>query len=392
MFGTKEITPLRQLDENLYVLGLSNGPTLAFKDVALQLLGNLFEYELASRDEELNVLGATSGDTGSAAEYALLGKKGIRIFMLSPKGRMSTFQKAQMYSLREESIFNIVINGTFDDCQDLVKTVCEDNEFKRQFKIGAVNSINWARIVAQMVYYFSAYLQLPGRFSLGKADAKASFAVPSGNFGNACAGHIARITGLPIEELVIATNENDVLDEFFQTGTYRPRSKEETLATSSPSMDINKASNLERPIFDVCEWNGDVVRNLFEQIKHTGSFTLCDFHKRRLGAFPIVSGSSTHEDRLRTIAEIYREYNVIIDPHTADAMCVALKRRRSGTPMIVLETASPIKFPETIRDAIGLEPMRPEKFRGIEDLPQRTFEIDGDVATLKAFIRERCTS
>ena len=220
VFGTDRITPVRTLETGLYVAELSNGPTLAFKDMAMQLLGNLLEYELARRGEELNILGATSGDTGSAAEYAMRGKKGIRVFMMSPHGRMSAFQQAQMFSLQDENIHNLAIEGVFDDCQDIVKAVSGDADFKQRHRIGAVNSINWARLVAQVVYYFSAYFQVTEENS-----SKVDFTVPSGNFGNVCAGHVARMMGLPISRLVIATNENDVLDEFFRTGVYRVRGR-----------------------------------------------------------------------------------------------------------------------------------------------------------------------
>ncbi len=251
VFGTPQITPLRPCGEGVYLQALSNGPTLAFKDMAMQLLGNLFEYELARRGEELNILGATSGDTGSAAEYAMRGKKGIRVFMTSPNGRMSAFQQAQMFSLTDENIFNIAIEGVFDDCQDIVKAVSSDLAFKKRLKIGTVNSINWARLLAQVVYYFAGYFQAQRLIAHTGVSARVSFAVPSGNFGNVCAGHVARMMGLPIEQLVVATNENDVLDEFFKTGIYRVRNSVSTFETSSPSMDISKASNFERFVFDL---------------------------------------------------------------------------------------------------------------------------------------------
>ena len=255
VFGTREITPLKKLEEGLYLEALSNGPTLAFKDMAMQLLGALFEYELARRGQTLNILGATSGDTGSAAEYAMRGKKGVKVFMLSPHGRMSPFQQAQMFSLQDANIHNIAVEGVFDDCQDIVKAVSNDLEFKRRWKIGTVNSINWARLLAQVVYYFAGYFQ-----ATKSNEERVSFAVPSGNFGNICAGHVARMMGLPIHRLVLATNENNVLDEFFRTGTYRVRASSETHETSSPSMDISKASNFERFIFDLLDRDGARVR------------------------------------------------------------------------------------------------------------------------------------
>ena len=220
VFGSDEITPLRKLERGLYLLGLSNGPTLAFKDIALQLLGNLFEDSLSRQGGSLNILGATSGDTGSAAEYAMRGKQGIRVFMLSPNGRMSTFQRAQMFSLQDPNIHNLSVKGVFDDCQDLVKAVNADAPFKARNHIGAVNSINWARVAAQMVYYFKAY------FAATRVNSEpVDFAVPSGNFGNVYAGYLAREMGLPVRRLIVATNENRVLDEFFRTGVYRVRRK-----------------------------------------------------------------------------------------------------------------------------------------------------------------------
>ncbi|HRK56845.1 MAG TPA: threonine synthase, partial [Burkholderiaceae bacterium] len=269
VFGSEQITPLQALDGGLSLLHLSNGPTLAFKDMAMQLLGALFEYVLAQRGATLNVLGATSGDTGSAAEYALRGRKGIRVFMLSPHGRMSAFQRAQMYSLQDANIFNLAIEGVFDDCQDIVKRMAGDVALKRAYHLGAVNSINWARVVAQVVYYFKGY------FAATEHNAqRVSFAVPSGNFGNIHAGWIAKQMGLPIEQLVLATNENNVLDEFFRNGRYRVRPPEQTHATSSPSMDISKASNFERFIFDVCGRDAQLVRELWWEVDTRGEFDL----------------------------------------------------------------------------------------------------------------------
>ena len=256
-----EITPLRTLAPGLHLLELSNGPTLAFKDIAMQLLGNLFEYALARDGAQMNILGATSGDTGSAAEYAMRGKRGISVFMLSPYGRMSDFQRAQMYSLMDENIFNIAVKGMFDDCQDLVKAVSNDHAFKAKYAIGAVNSINWARVSAQVVYYFKGYFA-----ATSSNDEQVAFSVPSGNFGNICAGHIARMMGLPIGQLILATNENDVLDEFFRTGVYRPRGTAQTYPTSSPSMDIAKASNFERLVFDLVGRDGARVSAFWKEV------------------------------------------------------------------------------------------------------------------------------
>ena len=269
VFGSDAITPLVTLEPGLHLLRVANGPTLAFKDIALQLLGNLFEYALARERRSINILGATSGDTGSAAEYAMRGKRGVTVFMLSPKGRMSPFQTAQMFALDDPNIHNLAIEGTFDDCQDLVKAITGDAPFKARFAIGAVNSINWARVAAQVVYYFAGYFAA----TRGNAE-QVDFAVPSGNFGNILAGHVAREMGLPIRRLILATNENDVLDEFFRTGRYRPRTSAETHATSSPSMDISKASNFERFVFDAVGRDPAILRALWTQLRTTGGFDL----------------------------------------------------------------------------------------------------------------------
>ncbi len=391
VFGTPEIVPLRPLEGGLYLEALSNGPTLAFKDMAMQLLGNLFEYELARRGEELNILGATSGDTGSAAEYAMRGKKGVRVFMTSPKGRMSPFQQAQMFSLQDANIHNIAIEGVFDDCQDIVKAVSNDLEFKRQYKIGTVNSINWARLLAQVVYYFAGYFQAT-QASTGSARtgaAKVSFTVPSGNFGNVCAGHVARMMGLPIERLVVATNENDVLDEFFRTGVYRVRGSADTHETSSPSMDISKASNFERFVFDLLGRDGARTRALFhDQLAADGRFDLGadpSFPQAR-ARYGFVSGKSTHAHRLATIRDTWQRFGTMIDTHTADGVKVAREHLQPGVPMVVLETALPIKFAATIEEALGQTPPRPAKFEGIEALPKRVLELPADAAAVKRYI------
>ncbi len=381
-FGSEEIVPLKTLEPGLHILGLSNGPTLAFKDMAMQLLGPLFEYVLGKRGETLNILGATSGDTGSAAEYAMRGKRGIRVFMLSPHGRMSAFQRAQMYSLQEPNIFNLAVRGVFDDCQDLVKAVNADAAFKARHRIGAVNSINWGRIAAQVVYYFWGYF----RATRGDGEVVA-FAVPSGNFGNIYAGHLAREMGLPVRRLILATNENDVLDEFFRTGRYRVRKSSEVLATSSPSMDISKASNFERYVFDIAGRDGAAVRELWRRLETEGEFDLAGSpYFRQVAETGFVSGRSRHADRLATIRRVQERYGVTIDPHTADGVKVGLEHREAGVPLICLETALPAKFAETIREALGRDPERPSGFENLESLPQRFELIDADAGAVKRYI------
>ena len=385
VFNSPEIVPLKKLEEGFYLEALSNGPTLAFKDMAMQLLGNLFEYQLARRNEVLNILGATSGDTGSAAEYAMRGKKGVRVFMTSPNGRMSPFQQAQMFSLMDENIHNIAVEGVFDDCQDIVKAVSNDLEFKRRYKIGTVNSINWARLLAQVVYYFAGYFQTPASAHGGQV----SFTVPSGNFGNVCAGHVARMMGLPIAQLVVATNENDVLDEFFRTGVYRVRNSRDTLETSSPSMDISKASNFERFVFDLVGRDAALTSDLFgRQLSTQGYFDL-SAHPAFVGAatrYGFASGKSTHANRLQTIRETFDRFKVVIDTHTADGVKVAREHLLAGVPMLVLETALPIKFAATIEQALGRPPERPPGFDGIEDLPKRVKLMPADVEQIKAYV------
>ena len=393
VFGTPQITPLRPCGEGVYLQALSNGPTLAFKDMAMQLLGNLFEYELARRGEELNILGATSGDTGSAAEYAMRGKKGIRVFMTSPNGRMSAFQQAQMFSLTDENIFNIAIEGVFDDCQDIVKAVSSDLVFKKRFKIGTVNSINWARLLAQVVYYFAGYFQAQKLFAPSAVSARVSFSVPSGNFGNVCAGHVARMMGLPIEQLVVATNENDVLDEFFKTGIYRVRNSVSTFETSSPSMDISKASNFERFVFDLLARDGQATRALFEQgVAQHGYFDLSghEAFKAQFAHFGFVSGKSTHAERLKTIASTLQAHDQLIDPHTADGLKVGREHLHPGGVMVVLETALPIKFSDTILEAVGQAPPRPAGFDGIEERPKRVIVMPANTQQVKDFMTEKC--
>ncbi len=381
-----DIVPLTSLEPDFHLLELSNGPTLAFKDMAMQLLGNLFEYVLDQRSETINILGATSGDTGSAAEYAMRGKHNVRVFMLSPEGKMSAFQRAQMYSLQDKNIFNIAVRGMFDDAQDMVKAVSNDADFKAKYKIGAVNSINWARVAAQIVYYFKGYFE-----ATSSSAEEVAFCVPSGNFGNICAGHIARMMGLPIARLVLATNENNVLDEFFRTGIYRPRATTETYVTSSPSMDISKASNFERFIFDLVGRDPAIVRQLWRQVDAGGSFSLADGpFAARLPDYGFISGCSSHADRLATIRDVWARYGLMIDTHTADGVKVAREHRVAGLPMIVLETAQAVKFAETIREALDREPVRPKELEGIEDLPQKVEVVDAALDQVKDIIVRHC--
>ncbi|MDV6375936.1 threonine synthase [Deinococcus arenicola] len=383
VFHSNDITPLTRLgDSGLYLLELSNGPSLAFKDIAMQFLGQVFEYVLERRDEHLNILGATSGDTGSAAEYAMLGKARVNVFMLSPHGRMSAFQQAQMFSIHEPNIFNITVQGVFDDCQDLVKEVNSDAGFKARHSIGAVNSINWARVLAQAVYYFKAYfaLNLP-------AGQQADFSVPSGNFGNVFAGYLAKRMGLPIGQLVVASNENDVLHEFFSTGVYRVRKAAQVAQTSSPSMDIGKASNFERYLYLVAGADGVQIRAWWAEVGESRAVDLSDSsHWDAVQASGLVGGRSSHGDRLNTIRRADQRFGRLIDPHTADGLLVGERYARAGVPMVCLETALPAKFEETVREAVSRTPPRPARFEGIEAQPRYFTALENDVAALKAFV------
>lgn len=381
VFGSEDIVPLRPLADGLSLLGLSEGPTLAFKDIAMQFLGQVFEYVLERRGATLNILGATSGDTGSAAEYALRGKRGISVFMLSPHGRMSAFQRAQMYTLQDANIHNLAVRGVFDDCQDIVKALAGDLAFKSRYRLGAVNSINWARIAAQVVYYFHGWL----RATSGPGQ-QVSFAVPSGNFGNILAGHVARSMGLPVRRLVLATNENNVLEEFFRTGVYRPRSAEQTYATSSPSMDISRASNFERFVFDLVGRDGTKVRDLWRALGEQGSFDLSSHRDAFESRYGFVAGASTHADRLATIRGVYEATGVLVDPHTADGIKVARQYVEPGIPMLVLETALPAKFSDTIEEALGQPAPMPAGMEDLESRPQRVQVVDASVQAVRDYI------
>ena len=382
-FGNAEITPVRTLSDGLKIQALSNGPTLAFKDMAMQFLGNAFEYVLKREGQTLNIVGATSGDTGSAAEYALRGKEGIHVFMMSPEGKMSAFQRAQMYSLQDENIHNIAVDGMFDDCQDIVKAIQNDAAFKEKYRIGTVNSINWGRVMAQVVYYFAGYFK-----ATKSNDETVSFCVPSGNFGNVCAGHIAKQMGLPIRRLMVATNENDVLDEFFKTGSYRPRTAAHTHVTSSPSMDISKASNFERFIFDLTGRDAAEIETLWAEVGAGKGFNLAFALDKIRNEYGFVSGKSLHRDRLAVIKQVYEQDGELIDPHTADGVKVARELREAGETVVCLETALAAKFADTIREAVGdVEIPRPAKLQGLEDLPQKVQNVPNQAEAVKEIIR-----
>jgi threonine synthase len=381
-FGMEKdrIVPTTEIGNGLWIENLSLGPTASFKDMAMQFLGLEMEHELKRRGQRLVILGATSGDTGSAAEAAMRGKESITLFMLSPETGMSEFQKAQMGALSGGNIFNISIRGRFDDCQDLVKAVKQDASFSA---LGAVNSINWARISSQIPYYFAGYLQVAR--SIGEP---VDFAVPSGNFGNALSGYIAKKMGLPIRAIIVATNENHVLDTLFRTGIYQQAPAQ---VTSSPSMDISKASNYERLAFDILSRDPERTKKYMEEFAQKGTVALSDYgvDASELASLGFKSGSSTHEDRIETIRRVYKESSIVIDPHTADGVSVAHNCKSDAIPMICMATALPVKFENTIQEALGFTPERPARFANMEaGASADSFRsMDMDIEELKSFIR-----
>lgn len=384
-FGTDEIVRLSRLDDRVLLGHISEGPTAAFKDMAMQLLGELFEYVLTRRGAKINILGATSGDTGSSAEYAMRGRDNINVFMLTPAGRMTPFQQAQMFSLDDDNIYNIAVEGGFDDCQDLVKAVNADAGFKSRYSVGAVNSINFARILAQVAYYFALYFK-----ATSTNDELVSFTVPTGNFGNAYAGHVAKFMGLPIDKIIVANNENDTLATFFGTGRYGTGSAwVDSQVTSSPSMDISRPSNFERFVYDLLESDAGEIDELFSVKVPTGGFDLGEDPNfaEAIDSLGIVSGSSTHADRLREIKHAHENLGTLIDPHTADGVHVTRQNLdATNTDIIVLETALPVKFADTITEAIGSFPAVPERFAGIEGGERFVVDLPNDAEAVKEFI------
>lgn len=373
------IVPVSEIDDGLFIENLSLGPTASFKDIALQLLGREMAYELKRRGERLVILGATSGDTGSAAEAAVKALPNITLFMLSPEKGMSDFQRAQMGEFSGGNVFNISIRGRFDDCQDLVKEVKRDPGFAH---LGAVNSINWGRISAQVPYYFAGYFQVAQRIG-----DQIDIAVPSGNFGNIFAGYIAKRMGLPIRRLVVATNENNVLDTLFKTGVY---AKKTAQVTSSPSMDISKASNYERLVFDIFDRDAERVKDYMETFNAAGTVSLNDYgvDASVFAEIGFESGTSTHPDRVATIKKTYHASDIIIDPHTADGVFVGEQKRDKDIPMLCMSTALPVKFEDTVREALGFVPERPKRFANIErSLREDAFTtMEPDSNSLKKFI------
>lgn len=372
-FDTQEITPVVRKN-GVYILELFHGPTFAFKDVALQFLGNLFEYVLKERGTYVNVLGATSGDTGSAAIYGLKGRENINIFILHPHNKVSRIQKLQMTTVEDRNVYNIAIKGTFDDCQAIVKSIFGDVEFKERYHLAAVNSINWARILAQIVYYFYAYLKT-------QVD-ELYFSVPTGNFGDIFAGYVAKRMGLPIKKLILATNSNDILYRFVNFGDY---SRGEVVKTLSPSMDIQIASNFERYLYYLYDGDCEKVKVSMERFQKDGSLKFSpDVLKKVREDFD--SFRVSEKDTLNTIKTFHDETGYIIDPHTA---CGVFAAKRSGYRNVVcLATAHPAKFPEAIYEAIGRYPEAPEAIKKLEGKKQRLKVLDNSVDEVKRFIEK----
>ena len=381
-FGHSAVAPLRQLDSNIWLLELFHGPTLAFKDFALQFLGRLFDHILAKRNERVTIVGATSGDTGSAAIEACRDRDAIDVFILHPKGRVSDIQRRQMTTVASPNVFNVAIEGTFDDCQDLVKAMFNDVVFRDEMKLSAVNSINWARIMAQVVYYVTSAV------ALGAPDRRIAYSVPTGNFGDVFAGYVASRMGLPIDQLVIATNANDILARFFDTGEMKMKPVEPTLA---PAMDIQVSSNFERLMFDLCGRDGRTISQSMAGFRESGTMRMSD---EALGEARELFDAIRLDDSgiTSTIDRIWREVGILIDPHTATAVNGAVKKRRDvNVPMVVLGTAHPAKFIDAVQKACGLRPALPDRLAELMSLPEHVRTLPNDLALLQNFVRDRAT-
>lgn len=379
-FSDKRVAPVIPLD-GYYLMELFHGPTLAFKDIALQFLGNLFAHILDHRQENLNILGATSGDTGSAAIAGIRGKKRINIFILHPHRRVSPIQERQMTTVLDDNVFNIAIDGSFDDGQRIIKELFNDIGFKSKYRLGAVNSVNWARILAQIVYYFYGAFRV-----LAKTGKKrVNICVPSGNFGNIFAGYLARKMGAPIETLILATNENDILSRFFQTGVY---GKDTVRETYSPSMDIQIASNFERYLFYYLGEDCERLRSTMIEFEKTGVITMKPGESAPVDT-AIVAGSGSNAVTLETIKSCYDKSGYTLDPHTAVGVAVAKKIGAKELPTLCLATAHPAKFADTVKLASGFEAPSHEMIAGLEHLPTRCTLLPANTAEVRSFIRSQ---
>jgi threonine synthase len=377
-FPTRDVTPIVHHGD-LHILELFHGPTLAFKDIALQFLGNVFEYLLNRDQSVLNILGATSGDTGSAAIYGVRGKERINIFILHPSQRVSPVQEKQMTTVLDDNVFNIAIRGSFDDAQAIVKKIFNDIEFKSKYRLGAINSINWARVLAQVVYYVHSCLHVTAH----EKDSSVDFAIPTGNFGDIFAGYIAKkmLPAGTIRQLVLATNANDILTRFVTKGDY---SLGEVKITSSPSMDIQAASNFERYLYYLLDSDASRTKDLMEEFAKTGKIDLSGHYDQIRRDF--VAAAVTEIEVTETIADFYREYDYILDPHTAVGVKAAQKFKTVGVPMVCLATAHPAKFGEVVERAIGRQPDIPESLAGITTKPARCLLMDAEKAKIQEFL------
>ena len=378
-FGHKAVTPLKQLDSNAWLLELFHGPTLAFKDVAMQMLGQLFDYALKRQGKRVTIIGATSGDTGSSAIEAMRGREAVDIFILHPHNRTSEVQRRQMTTVLDDNVHNIAIDGTFDDCQALVKAMFNDAAFRDEVAMGGVNSINWARVMAQIVYYFTAAV------ALGSPHRPVSFSVPTGNFGDVLAGYAAARMGLPVEQLVIATNTNDILARTLATGRYEVTS---VTPTFSPSMDIQVSSNFERLLFDAYDRDASTIERLMNGLAQSGAFQIEDqpleFIRSRF-----ASRRTDEADTLQTIKQVYGDTGEVIDPHTAVGIAAARHFETQDCPMVTLATAHPAKFPDAIEQALGHRPALPPALASLMDRPERLEVLANDVAAVQALIRRK---
>ena len=375
-FTHPEVTPLVK-QNGVYILELFHGVTLAFKDVALQFLGNLFEYILAERNQKLNIIGATSGDTGSAAIHGVRGKKGISIFILHPLGKTSAVQALQMTSVTDANVYNIAVRGTFDDCQDMVKELFGDLEFKEKYSLGAVNSINWARVLAQVVYYFYAWLRVTD-----ETDAPVNFSVPTGNFGDIFAGYVAKRMGLPVDTLLLATNENNILTRFITASDY---SRGEVVSTVSPSMDIQIASNFERYLFHLFAEEPARVKAAFAELKEHGRIS-CSSDEMAVVQKDFSSVSVNQADTLQEIRDFYTETGYLLDPHTAVGVKAALDLLPPDSARICLATAHPAKFSETVELSLGFQVPAPQSVRDLYGKPTRCEIMDADIDNVRQFL------
>ncbi|MDD2581050.1 MAG: threonine synthase [Desulfuromonadaceae bacterium] len=375
-FKHPDVTPLVK-HNGVYILELFHGVTLAFKDVALQFLGNLFEYILAERNQVLNIIGATSGDTGSAAIHGVRGKKGISIFILHPHGKTSAVQAMQMTSVTDANVHNIALRGTFDDCQDIVKELFGDLEFKEKYSLGSVNSINWARVLAQVVYYFYAWLRVTDEI-----DVPVNFSVPTGNFGDIFAGYVAKRMGLPIDKLLLATNENNILTRFINASDY---SLGAVVSTVSPSMDIQIASNFERYLFHLFAENPDRVKEAFVELKGHGRIS-CSAEEMALVRKDFCSVSVNQTDTLQEIRDFYAQTGYLLDPHTAVGVKAALDQLPPESARVCLATAHPAKFSETVEQSLGFQVPVPEPVQELYGKPTRCEIMDPDIAKVREFL------